>query len=104
MSDDGQTITVELFNKGYNIRCQADEVEALYGSVRELNDYFNKLDRLRNQHSRDQMLMLAALNFTTQLRQLRAEKTSINSDGSDRIQALREKIEEKLATDGPDVV
>lgn len=92
-----ETITVELFNKSYSIRCPADEVESLYATVRDLNEYFNRLDGQRNQHSRDQMVMLAALNFAGQLRQLKAEKKPENSDGSVRIQALREKIEEKLA-------
>jgi cell division protein ZapA (FtsZ GTPase activity inhibitor) len=99
MTEENQTIAVELFNKTYNIRCQANEVEALYASVRELNDYFKKMDKQRNQHSRDQVLMLAALNFVSQLRRLRSEKKSINSDGLDKIEALRQKIEQKLATD-----
>lgn len=99
MNHESQTITVELFNKPYNIRCKADEVDALYGSVRELNDYFSKLEKQRNQHSRDQLLMLAALNFVGQLRELRIEKTLTNSVGSDQIAALRERIAEKLAAD-----
>jgi cell division protein ZapA (FtsZ GTPase activity inhibitor) len=99
MNDQAQTVTVELFNKNYNIRCATDEVEALYASVRELNDYFNKLDKQRNQHSRDQLVMLAALNFVGQLREEKTGKNPINSEGSNRIDALRKKIEEKLATD-----
>lgn len=99
MNDDAQLIAVELFNKSYNIRCAPDEVDALYASARELNDYFNKLSKNRNQHSRDQLVMLAALNFAGQMRELKAEKNPMNSDSSVRIQALRDKIEEKLAND-----
>lgn len=99
MNEEAQTITVELFNKSYNIRCAPSEVDALYASARELNDYFHKLAKNRNQHSRDQMVMLAALNFAGQMRELKAEKNPINTEGSDRIQALRDKIEEKLAND-----
>jgi cell division protein ZapA (FtsZ GTPase activity inhibitor) len=97
MNDEAQTIAVELFNKSYNIRCAPSEMDALYASVREVNDYFNKLSKNRNQHSRDQMVMLAALNFAGQARDLKTKKTPINTEGSIRIQALREKIEEKLA-------
>ncbi len=99
MNENAQLITVELFNKSYNIRCASGEVDALYATARELNDYFNKLAKNRNQHSRDQIVMLAALNFAGQMRELKSEKNSINSDSSVRIQALRDKIEEKLAND-----
>ena len=100
MSSEAETISVMLFSKNYHFRCPPNQVEALYSSVRDLNDYFNKLDKQRNQHSRDELIMLAALNFAGQLRQLKAEKKSTNTDGSDRIQTLRRKIEEKLANDG----
>jgi cell division protein ZapA (FtsZ GTPase activity inhibitor) len=100
MSSEAETISVVLFNKNYNFRCPSNKVEALYAAARELNDYFNKLDKQRNLHNRDELIMLTALNFVGQLRELKAERKSTNTEGSDKIQTLRRKIEEKLANDG----
>lgn len=98
MSQDVQAISVDIFNKTYNVRCAPGEVEALMASAKELNDYFDKLSTQRNQHSRDQMVMLAALNFVGQLQKLRTEKNPENSVGSDKIQQLCDKIAEKLGS------
>jgi cell division protein ZapA len=97
MNAKGEVITVRLFNKNYTIRCASNEVEALYASVRELNEYFNKLDKQRNQHSRDELVMLAALNFVGQLGQERMKKKSMSTESLDRMYALQQKIEETLA-------
>lgn len=98
IEQDVQAISVEIFNKIYNVRCAPNEIEALMASVKELNDYFEKLSTQRNQHSRDQMVMLAALNFVGQLQKSRTQKTPENSVSSDKIQLLCDRIAEKLGS------
>ena len=94
-----QVISIEVLGKTYSVRCPVGETQSLYAAARELNQDLLQRSTNRGQQSRDQVTVLAALNFAHKSLQMAPIKMPSNSEGSGRIQALKDKIEEKLAKD-----
>ena len=91
------TLSVEVFGKSYPVSCPDSDIASLHDSVDTLNSFLDKLSANRNQHSRDQLMVLAALNFANRSIEAESQCDSKSREESGRLRALQEKIERKLA-------
>lgn len=91
------TLSVDVFGKSYPVSCPNSDITSLHDSVRALNAFLDKLSTNRTQHSRDQLMVLAALNFANRSIEAESHCESKSHEESGRLRALQEKIERKLA-------
>ena len=95
--EQNKILSVEVFGKSYPVSCPHSDIASLHDSVRAVNAFLDQLSTNRNQHSRDQLMVLAALNFANRSMNIKQDHTSKNDEESGRLRALQEKIERKLA-------
>lgn len=92
-----EALDVTILGRQYSVCCDPGEQAALYAATSDVNAFLDAYKKKETLHSRDQFCMLAALNFANECRQLKAEKKPTNTESSNKIKALQQKIEEKLA-------
>jgi cell division protein ZapA len=94
-------VTVHVLDKEYTIACKSDEHEGLLESAQYLD---NKMREIRDNGrvlGADKIALMAALNITHELIQLKSSKVDNSESVSRRIRSLQDKIELALNSNNP---
>jgi cell division protein ZapA len=96
MSDTNNTVSIKLLDREYKIKCP-------YEKLADLQEAANYLDQKMRESSENKRLnmerifMIAALNVTNELVNLRRQKIDYIDNINQRIQELQNKIDQALA-------
>jgi len=94
-------VTVHVLDKEYTIACKKEEQEGLLKSAQYLD---NKMREIRDNGrvlGADKIALMAALNITHELIQLKSNKSDSSESVSRRIRNLQDKIEVALNSNNP---
>ena len=90
-------VSVNIFNRTYNIKCDLHEVKDLQESA----DYLDKQMKLMKDNSQlsstDRIAVITALNITNELMLLKKQQNHSMKNMAERIDHLKNKIQNYLA-------
>lgn len=93
---DSIPVTVKILDKDYRIACPAEEQNALLASADLLNNRMQELKESGNVIGTDRIAVMAALNMTHEMIEMKDDSSSISQSLSKRLQKMQEKIEDAL--------
>ncbi len=96
MSQDANPVSVRILEKEYLIACPEDQANALRESARYLDGKMKEIRGSGKVIGLDRVAVMAALNITHEVLQLRTEQATLCSSFNDRVRNLREKVENTL--------
>lgn len=96
MSDDKRTISIEIMDKQYHVKCPPEEISALQQSALYLNDKMRKIHNNGILRSSENIAIMSALNVAYEFLQLQQQQEQYIDNMSQRLQLLQGKIEEAL--------
>jgi len=85
-------VNVHIMDKEFRIACSDEERENLLAAARYLDDKMKEIRRGGKVIGADRIAVMAALNITHELLQIRREKEEKTAAISEHIQHLQEKI------------
>lgn len=96
---DSMTVTLRLMSREYTVACPPEEHEALIASAEYLNERMNTIRKRGKALGAERIAVMAALNISRELLDLRGEGVSNESDSaaSQRLRQLRLDVESTLA-------
>ncbi|MAR89726.1 MAG: cell division protein ZapA [Pseudomonadota bacterium] len=97
MSDDVQTLTVNILDREYGVSCPPDEVEELKSSARLLDQRMRDIRRTGKIVGVDRIAVMAALNIAHDLIRTQAELAGYDRITEKQLTKLNDKIERALA-------
>jgi len=93
---DSIPVTVKILDKDYRIACPAEEQNALLASADLLNSRMRELKEGGNVIGTDRIAVMAALNMTHEMIEIKDDSSSISQSMSKRLRKMQEKIEDAL--------
>ena len=93
---DAIPVTVKILDKDYRIACPAEEQNALLASADLLNSRMRELKESGNVIGTDRIAVMAALNMTHEMIELKDDSSSVSESLSKRLRKMQEKIEDAL--------
>jgi cell division protein ZapA len=99
MTDENNLISVKLLDREYSIRCPENQEQSLQEAARYLDEQMQVVRQSGTITSADRVAIVAALNLTHELFQLRKQKSQYVDEVRDRVQTLQNKIENFLAAE-----
>jgi cell division protein ZapA len=96
VSEDNQSVVVNILDKEYRFACQPQERDALIASAHFLDGKMREIRKGGKLLGTDGLAVMAALNIAHELLQYRGQKDDLNESLSGRIRGLQEKIESAL--------
>ncbi len=93
---DSIPVTVKILDKDYRIACPAEEQNALLASADLLNSRMRELKESGNVIGTDRIAVMAALNMTHEMIEIKDDSSSISQSLSKRLRKMQEKIEDAL--------
>ncbi len=93
---DSLPVNVKILDKEYRIACPPDERNALLASADMLNTRMRDLKDGGNVIGTDRIAVMAALNMTHEMIELKDDSSSASETLTKRIAKMQEKIEETL--------
>lgn len=97
MSDREATrVTVRILEKEYFVACQAEERSDLLDSAAYLNRQMKEIRDTGKVVGADRIAVMAALNITNELLQLRERDSGAQAEFGHRLKTLRERVETAL--------
>lgn len=93
---DAIPVTVKILDKDYRIACPAEEQNALLASADLLNNRMRELKESGNVIGTDRIAVMAALNMTHEMIELKDDSSSVSQSLSKRLRKMQEKIEDAL--------
>ncbi|HCU88720.1 MAG TPA: cell division protein ZapA [Gammaproteobacteria bacterium] len=97
MNDSVKPITVAILEKEYLVGCAEEEREALFASVKFLNDKMQEQRASGKVIGSERVAVMAALNVTHEYLEYRRRNESMNSDIGAGIDRIRRKINSALS-------
>ena len=92
MSDEVKPITVTIFDKDYIVGCTEDEREALFASVKYLNDKMIEQRDNGKVIGSERIAVMAALNIAHEYLEFRRNNESLATDIGAGIERMHSKI------------
>ncbi len=97
MSDPEPTrVTVRILEKEYFVACQPEERVNLLDSAAYLNRQMKEIRDTGKVMGADRIAVMAALNITNELLQLRERDSGTQAEFGNRLKTLRERVETAL--------
>jgi cell division protein ZapA len=96
MSEMLAQVNVKILEKEYQISCKADERAELLDSAELLNSRMRQIKESGKVTGLDRIAVMAALNIANELISAKGKGDVLENDASDRIQAMRERVESAL--------
>jgi cell division protein ZapA len=78
MCNNSTTIEINVFNKTYTLQCELDQREQLQHAASYLDEQMSKLKNLHQSISSDEIAIIAALNVTSELLELKEKEKHLN--------------------------
>ncbi|MFO7306468.1 MAG: cell division protein ZapA [Gammaproteobacteria bacterium] len=97
MSERMVRVSVRILEKEYQVACLPEERSALLDSAEYLNARMREIRDTGNVVGLDRVAVMAALNITHELLQLRG-RAETEADVGNRIRQLRERVESALTS------
>ena len=96
MSDEGASVVVSILDKEYRFACDPKERDSLIASAHYLDGKMREIRKGGKLLGADGLAVMAALNITHELLDLKSTKDDLNDTLSGRIRGIQEKIESAL--------
>ena len=96
MSDSAAPVTVRILEKEYQIACTADERADLINSAEFLNAKMREIRDSGKVVGLDRIAVMAALNLCNELLKLQSSDQAMREGVTDRVRAMRERVESTL--------
>jgi cell division protein ZapA len=93
MSDDTARVSVRLLDKEYQVACSAAERADLIQSAELLNRRMREIRDSGKVVGLDRIAVMAALNLANELQKSRSVQNDFVNAASERLRALRQRIE-----------
>ena len=97
MSEEQIPVTVRILDKEYRIACEPFEKEGLIDSARYLDQRMREIRQSGRVIGSDRIAVMAALNLTYELLQMRQQQGKGTPDAEDRLAGLQQRVAEALA-------
>jgi cell division protein ZapA len=97
MTDRMTRVSVRILEKEYQVACLPEERSELLDSAEYLNGKMREIRDGANVVGLDRIAVMAALNLAHELLKLRGRGESVDTDVSQRIRQLRERVEGVLS-------
>jgi cell division protein ZapA len=97
MTDRMTRVSVRILEKEYQVACLPEERSELLDSAEYLNGKMREIRDGANVVGLDRIAVMAALNLAHELLKLRGRGESVDTDVSQRIRQLRERVEGALS-------
>ena len=89
-------VTIKILEKEYNVACPIEEKPALLASAELLNLKMREIRDGGNIVGLDRIAVMAALNLAHELLKMRGRGDAVDTDVSQKIRQLRERVEGAL--------
>jgi cell division protein ZapA len=96
MSDRVVRVSVRILEKEYQVACLPEERSELLDSAEYLNGKMREIRDAGNIIGLDRIAVMAALNLAHELLKIRGRGEVVNTDVSQKIRQLRERVETAL--------
>ena len=96
MSDQSARVSVRILEKEYFVSCTHEERADLLDSAEYLNSKMREIRDAGNIIGLDRIAVMAALNLAHELLKIRGRGEVVNTDVSQKIRQLRERVETAL--------
>lgn len=91
-----ETVVVKILNKDYQIACPVGQQDALQESARYLDQQMNQIRKSGKVLGLDRIAVMAALNISNELIQVRSDTPAADSKQLEKINKMNEKIDDAL--------
>ena len=96
-AEGAKTIDVALLGRTYRIACNDGEREDLLRAVAYLDGKMSEIRKAGKVTGTERIAVMAALNITNELLRTKGRDDSLETDVTDRLRSLRERVESALA-------
>jgi cell division protein ZapA len=97
MTDRTSRVSVRILEKEYQVACLPEERSELLDSAEYLNVKMREIRDAGNIVGLDRIAVMAALNLAHELLRMRGRGDSVDTDVSQKIRQLRERVETALS-------
>lgn len=97
MSGEATRVSIRILEKEYHVACPPEERRALLESAELLNSRMRDIRDSGKVVGLDRIAVMAALNITNELLRTKGRDDSLETDVTDRLRSLRERVESALA-------
>jgi cell division protein ZapA len=97
MSQEPIPVTVRILDKEYRVACEPNEQEGLIESARMLDQSMREIRQTGRVIGIDRIAVMAALNISHELIQLKQKQHSLDEDSDRRLGRLQERMADALA-------
>ncbi len=97
MSEKSDVVNIRLLGRDYQIKCPAEKLADLQEAATHLDAKMRQAQENGKSLSIDRIIMIAALNITSEMVSLKRQKDCYIDNMSHRIQEIQNKIEQALA-------
>jgi len=101
MSQDPARVNVRILDRDYMVACPHDERPALLDAAEYLNARMREVRDSGKVVGLDRVAVMVALNMANELLQLRTRGSRVTVEASDKVRALRERLESALGHTQP---
>ncbi|MHB1542606.1 MAG: cell division protein ZapA [Steroidobacteraceae bacterium] len=101
MSQDPARVNVRILDRDYMVACPHDERPALLDAAEYLNARMREVRDSGKVVGLDRVAVMVALNMANELLQLRTRGSRVTVEASDKVRALRERLESALGQTQP---
>jgi len=93
MSNATDSVNITILDKEYRIVCPPEEREILYRTAQYLDERMREIHQARKAIGTDRIAVLAALNITHDLLELRENQRQLDTNVTERLEMLAEEID-----------
>ncbi len=97
MTSEATRVSIRILEKEYHVACPPEERRALIDSAELLNSRMREIRDSGKVVGLDRIAVMAALNITNELLRTKGRDDSLETDVTDRLRSLRERVESALA-------
>jgi len=98
MSGEATRVSIRILEKEYHVACPPDERHALLDSAEMLNRRMREIRDSGKVVGLDRIAVMAALNITNELLHTKGRDETLETEVTDRLRTLRERVESALTT------
>lgn len=101
MIDDsnGDVIDIKIFDRNYKIKCTEQDARELQASAQYVDEQMRKVRQSGSVMNTDRIAVVTALNLSHELLQLKQEHMQTTQRVNQRLQDLRDRVKNSLATE-----
>jgi cell division protein ZapA len=97
VTSEATRVSIRILEKEYHVACPPEERRALIDSAELLNSRMREIRDSGKVVGLDRIAVMAALNITNELLRTKGRDDSLETDVTDRLRSLRERVESALA-------